>query len=576
MGWLKDTIDSFVANYISNFFWNTKWATKQALKSCETTACADKIWGGLDAERREDPEIAALYEDAKARGEQNKELGTFGGLPVALYEGLKDLTEDMSDAAGGAISEMYTDLFASLTGQPLSSEAEKKLSGTSVPEAVGGIVDSIVDVVLLPFDKGAEALDKEIPGTAKTAIREMVKLGAGLGATVGLGGYIMEHFHPTKSTNAARSLNMILELVGFRTLRDAYLKPLRWQLIELPLRYKWNSLIHAGIPTQGEITGLARKYEITPDEYRKAMHMQGVDDFWIDKLLMGFWADPRLFEIIRLMEVERPPEKPPEEAVTWLKAAKLDRFIGPDWWLAMKFGKAGYDQIDIPVLVSAVKARNVQRELGDIRALQRKLYRDGTYSREHYETLLAARGISKEEMKELIDAIDEELVDLENREYRRAYERKYLTGRITIEELEKLLVKYGLREDRAKARTAYMIARKEGKLAVEEEEEKDLTVTQILRAWKLRMKDKGWALKRIDDKGYTTEDAVTLVDTEEQDHIDDVNAEWIRTYEQRTRYGRMIPAELEKKLVEHGKDPEWAKARAAYFEEIVLGKEEAA
>lgn len=574
MGWLKDKIDTFVAEYIKTFLFNTKWATKQALKSCETTACAEKIWAGLDEDRQADPEIAALYEDAKARGEQNKDRGIFGALPYALYDGLKELTDDMSDAAGSAVAGMYTDLFASLTGQPLSKEAKEKLEGTNIPEAVEGIMDSIIDVAMLPFDRGAEALGKEIPESARVAIREILKLGAGLGATIGLGGFIAEHFHPTKHTNAARSLNLILETIGYKSLRDAHINPLRWQLIELPLRYKWNSLIHAGIPTQGEITGLARKYEITGDQYRDAMHKQGIDDFWIDKLLQGFWADPRLFEIIRLMEVELPPKIPPEEAKRWLTQAGLADFIGPDWWLAMKFGKAGYDRIDIPVLVSAVKARNLQKELGDIRTLNRNIYKDGGYTSEEYLAKLAARGISTGAAKELIEAIDIELEEDINKEYRRAYERKYLYGRLTLEELQKLLVEKGLTEKRAKARGEYLLEMRTGKLPLEEEDVKDLTTAQIIDSWTSGVKTKEWALKRIDDKGYTTEDAVTIIDVEDADLRDDMNAEWIRAYEQRTRNLRMTPVQLEKKLVEHGKSAEWAEARAAYFKEIVLGKEE--
>ncbi len=571
MGWLKDWFDSIRESIFALKGISRKSLAIRQFHACTSSKCIESQWNALTSEEQSDPDVITAHEDAIARVDAEGGLGLFGSLPGVLYDGLKDLTEDMSDAAGAAIADSYTKLFAALTGQSLPEEAKKKLAGTNVPEAIEGIMDSIIDVAMLPFDKGAEALDKEIPATAKTAIREIVKLGAGLGATIGLSGYIMEHFHPTKSTNAARSLNMILDMVGFRTLRDAYLKPLRWNLIELPLRYKWNSLIQPVIPTQGEITGLARKYEITPDEYRDAMHKQGVGDFWIDKLLQGFWADPRLFEIIRLMEVERPPEETPDDAKTWLTNAGLKRFIGPDWWLAMKFGKAGYDHIDIPVLVSAVKARNVQRELGDIRTLQRNQYKHGMLSREEYEKILAERRISSEEVTLLLDAIDIESSYSINREYQRAYERKYAAGRITKDELKMLLEQLGLKEEYVEARVEFLFTKKQGKLAVEEEE-RVLTKAEVVRAYRLKQREKGWAIKQIDDQGYTTEDASLLVDRVDVEKADDVTDEWVRAAETRTLNGRMTIKKLTDRYVELGKAEDWAEARAAYIEERLLGK----
>ena len=573
MGWLKDAILGIVGG-IKDFAWAMTIGGKiEMLKAINDRDALEVAYLAIPMPLRMLPEVVQIYNEKVRELEDPGNFSPFAGIAPAMYEGCVKLIDMMSDAAGSAIGSSYIAMFETMTGQPLSSDVKKKLGGTSVPDAFEGILDSILSVSMLPFDKGAEAMGKEIPEEAKEAIQEMIKLSAGLGGTIGLGGYIMEHFHPTKGTNAARSLNMILELVGYKTLRDAYLKPLRWQLIEQPMRYKWNTLIHGSIPTQGEITGLARKYEITSEEYTEAMLKSGVDTFWIQKLLQGFWADPRLFEIIRLMEVERPTEIPHPDAVVWLTKAGLEGFIGPDWWLAMKFGKAGYDKIDIPILVSAVKARNIQRELGDIRMMQRKQYIGGEVTRAEYEALLKLRGIGAAEAKALLDATDTELKMKYRSDYQRAYEQKYGYNRITIEELTKNLLKLGLKKEYVTARVEYLSTKKEGKLAIDEEA-KVLTDAKIVNAYKYGQKQKGWAMKQLDDKGWSTEDAVLLAESVDQDIKNDTIAEWIRTYESRTLYFRMSIEELKAKYVELGKTEEWAEARAAYMEERLMGKEE--
>lgn len=580
MGELWDAFLSIPKRIIDVGKWIRKGDIIAGMKIARTETALKRQYNKLSEEDRNDPAVLALYENKLEGVKQDKEKGMFGALPDVLYDGFTDLKDTMSDAAGAAIAVSYSTLFKTFTGRDLSKKAKEDLSGTNVPKAIEGIVDSILDVGFMPFEKGIEALDPEILEErkegierAKTAVKEVIRLSAGLGGVIGLQGYIMEHFHPTKHTAASRALNMIIEMLGFRRLRDAYLGPLRENLIELPLQYKWNSLIQAKLPTEGEITGLARKYEITAKQYEDAMKKQGIGTFWIEKLLQGFWADPRLFEIIRLMEVERPPTTVDPKGAKWLKQAGLDKYIGPDWWLAMKFGKAGYDEIDIPVLISAVKARNVQRELGDIRTMNRDLYKRGVYTRAQFEAILTERGVSMVEGKEMMDAIDTAVKQTNNREIQRAYERKYKYGRITKEELEKKFEEFGLHEDYIKGRMEYLFTMKEGKLAAEGDE-KELTRAQIVNAYKYGQKEKGWCLKEIDDMGYSTEDALMLTESVDQDVKNDTVKEWIRVYETKTLNGRMTIEELQGKYVERGKTEEWAEARAAYMEERVLGKEE--
>lgn len=531
------------------------------ISMCGSVKCIEQTWTSGPIKVQEDDRVItakdARITELTAQGmltPTDQVLGIFKPLPAALFAGFSELRNTIESTIG-------TTLEAAL--KPGSPEVTKVYAATT---------DFLIQGILNALDPGqtkiSGQLRKELTNTMDPLLR--------LGLTFTVGSALAELIHPTKELGLSHVSHFLYDTVGFKALMESYINPLRLNLIEQPTKYSINELTTPFLPTQGEITGLARKYEITEAKFHDAMSKQGIGKEWRDALYNGFWADPRLFEILRLMEVELPPAAPPAEASAWLTRANMTQYVGPNWWLAMKFGKAGYDQIDIPVLIKVVRARNRMKELGDIRTLNRNIYKDGGYTRAEYEAQLAKRGISKEEAKELIDAIDKELAEELNKEFRRAIEQKYRYGRLTDEELVDQLTKHGLIEARAKARAAYLLEMRTGKLTVAEEEVKDLTRAEILKAYRVGEKEKGWALKRIDDAGYTTEDAVTLVNTEEKGLIEDVNAEWIRAYEQRTLNLRMEPAELEKEYIKLGKSEEWAKARAAYFEERVLGKEKIA
>lgn len=504
------------------------------------------------------PELVAVY-NAHAAELEAQGMLTPGDLALGIFKPLPDAL--MSGFAG--IKDTALTFITDVLNKPLAPHSP------GLADAFNPAVETLMKWFFTAVEYGGVKVDEKL----KSEIVDKIKPLFTLMITFEVGSWLAEWIQPMKNTGMRHIAHALYDTVGFKELSRAYTDPIRLNLVEQPIKYAMNELTTPFLPTQGEITGLARKYEITKAQFHEAMSKQGIGKEWRDALYSGFWADPRLFEILRLMEVELPPATPHEDAVTWLTHANMEKYIGPNWWLAMKFGKAGYDQIDIPVLIKVVRARNLMKELGDIRTLNRNIYKDGGYTRGQYEEQLAKRGISKEEAKELIDAIDKELAEEQNKVYRAAYEKKYLYGRITVDELKAALEKYGLKEKRIEARTQYLLTLKEGKLTVAEEEVKDLTRAEILKAYRVGEKEKGWALKRIDDQGYTTEDAVTLVNTEEKGLIEDVNAEWIRAYEQRTLNLRMKPAELEKEYIKLGKDAEWAKARAAYFEERVTGKE---
>lgn len=552
MGWLKDKIDTFVAKYIENFFFNTKWATKQALKSCETTACAEKIMGSLDAERQADPEIAALYEDAKARGELNAELGIFGGFAEALSKGF----DKLKDGAEMSIEEIIE------TVLPSDSPA--------LVEAFDPAIERLMNTLFSTLEFAGKEVDPKLKSDITDKIKPMIRLVV----TFEVGSWLAEWIQPMKNTGLRHVAHGLYDTVGFKALSAAYLDPVRLNLVTQPVKYNINELTTPFIPPWKDALEWYGRGHIDEAEMLSLRKKHGIEDGW-DYRYTRMGTKPSSY--FMLNAIAREGFWDVDDFRFWLSDAGYGAFhIGEDLLTPYekKYGLKPPRTTQIDFLLDAYKQMNLRSTVGDVRGIRRSLMIDGWISRKEFEDDLGRYKITKEDAQDVLDAIEMQQARKDAKELQRAFEKKYTYGRITQDELKEELTKLKLREDYIEARLTYLLTVKAGKLAIEEEAVKDLTNAQILSAWESGVKEKGWALKRIDDKGYTTEDAVTIIDVEERDHIEDVNDEWIRAYEQRTRNLRMSPAELEKKFVEHGKDPEWAKARATYFEEVVLGKEE--
>jgi hypothetical protein len=342
-------------------------------------------------------------------------------------------------------------------------------------------------------------------------------------------------------------------------------------MIEEPTTKSINRLFQPYLPNQGELTGLARKYEISEDTYRDAMRGWGVKEEFIDALLTGFWADPRLREILLLAQVERPDADAPAAARTWLTKAGLSEYIGPDWWFALKFAKAGYDRIDIPVLIKVVRSQFLIKELGDLRVVKRAQYKSGQLSRADYEAFLLGRGLRAEELAPQLDAIEAEIDRDRRDEMQKLYELQYKNGRITADALKTALVSLGIDQSRVDSRVEFLTIQKLGKLR-EDLDSRVPTRADLEQAYKRGAFTKDALINRLDLLGYTLADAQLIADNSENDITVDVATEVIRAAEESAKNKRLALADLEAVYTRNGKSVPWAAARADYIEQSILGK----
>ncbi|MFA5379079.1 MAG: hypothetical protein WC455_25210 [Dehalococcoidia bacterium] len=519
------------------------------LNGVQDAAALVTVWAALPEPVKLIGIVTAAKSVTQARVDLQEGRGPFASVPKALFEGFADLIEPMESMAAEMLRR---DL------QPGSPESK---------HAFDEILDTMLDTFLTCFRLEGKSVPRDVAEAFKTSITPLLSLGL----TLEVATTLAEHIHPSKEVGWKYVSHFLHDTVGFKALTESYVWPIRKAMIEHPTEKSMNRLFQPYLPTQGELTGLARKYEITEDQYRDAMRGYGVREEYINALLTGFWADPRLREILLLAQVERPDAEAPDAARQWLTRAGLSQYIGPDWWFALKFAKAGYDRIDIPVLIKVVRSQFLIKELGDLRTMRRAQYKSGQLSRAGYEEFLRGRGLREEELAPQLDAIEAERVKDQNDETQKLYELQYKNGRITADALKSALIGLGLAEERVTSRVEYLTTQKLGKLR-EDIDSRVPTRSDLEQTYKRGAMTKEALIKRLDDMGYTMPDAQLIADNAENDLIVDVAQEWQRAYEYRTRYGRMTAAELKTAIAGLGKSDAYAEARAAYIAEVTAGK----
>ena len=507
------------------------------------------LWAVLPLGLKEIPIVLAAKQATETRLEQQKDLGVFGSIPKAMVDGFGVLSEPMQDALVGVLTD------ALKPGSP------------RVTESIEDALELLVDAVLRVSVPG----DDEPSVTARRQVAETLIPILKLETTIGSAMCLAELIHPMKELGFGNISHIFHDSFGFAKMTGSVIDPLSRASVGSPIEKAINRIFQPYLPNQGELTGLARKYEISEDQYRDAMRGYGVKEEYIDALLHGFWADPRLREILLLAQVERPDADAPQAARDWLHNANLDEYIGPDWWFALKFAKAGYDRIDIPVLIKVVRSQFLIKELGDLRTVRRAQYKSGQLSRADYETFLRGRGLREDELAPQLDAIEDEIRKDQRDETQKLYELQYKNGRIDEDHLKTELTSLGLDEQRVTSRVGYLTTQRLGKLR-DDIDSRVPTRSDLEQTYKRGAMTKEALIKRLDDMGYTLTDAQLIVDNAESDLIEDVSDEWQRAYEYRTRYGRMSAADLTQALIGLGKSDAYAAARAAYIAEVAAGK----
>ena len=195
--------------------------------------------------------------------------------------------------------------------------------------------------------------------------------------------------HPLSERGFGHVSAMIGKVVGYEQVSDRSISPLLDALIRIPATYHFLEIFRPVIPRSIELETLWSKHEIT----QKQFQLWGSYTGWSDEILGIFqsalYRDPRLMELVRISEVFQAAGTAPGHVAAWLQRAGLTPGNPADWWLTYKMAKAGYEGVDVPILVEAAKARAAMTANTLYLMQIRRFRRDGLIDAQEQEKLVA-------------------------------------------------------------------------------------------------------------------------------------------------------------------------------------------
>jgi len=220
---------------------------------------------------------------------------------------------------------------------------------------------------------GGQVTPEMAPGMAA----KMFGVALTAGVTAHLASVGFELIHPFKSLGFHQMTGMIAQLGSFGPVTAATLGQVHYAALRRPMMYACNKVTRSQIPDEKLLIELRSKREIDKAEFDEAMAYQGLSDKWIDVIERWQWKDPRMFELMRVADIGIEQGPPPSSEMWWFNRFGITGEKLKDWWLYRKLMRAGYEDVDLDVLVRTIHRREISFAMTYVRTAVRRNYRWG-------------------------------------------------------------------------------------------------------------------------------------------------------------------------------------------------------
>jgi PHD/YefM family antitoxin component YafN of YafNO toxin-antitoxin module len=301
---------------------------------------------------------------------------------------LKDLGSDIAHWIWDKLSPGLTKIFSGAKKMLESFwKYIKPLITKTIPALIAPflnwIADQVANLFVTMFDKLKVIVADKPPEDASLFIKTVMRLAAplvGFSAAHALAGSVTPfHDHGMKAMST-----IMYRFANYDKWVSAVQYPIAQVAVQIPFSYTMNAMFTPKIPDFGQILAMRAKHEIPYAELEQLMAWHGFNKTWALRFERYLWKDPRLFEILYLADTGFPLEKPSGkkllEELTEMEIPHDEKF----WWPIFKLMKAGYEDADIPNLLTVIIRRIIKGELGDMRVHARYLYTNGYITEEQF------------------------------------------------------------------------------------------------------------------------------------------------------------------------------------------------
>ena len=369
---------------------------------------------------------------------------TLAQLPRQLETSLRNLLTDAGELWRHLSTEFWPDLIHALgvvrenAVQDVLPDLERKANelGSRLTAGLESGLTAIQGFVLGPgtiTPEMAPAIGTRAFGTA-----------VGLGVSAHLLSSLVELWHPTHVIGLHYLSGFLAQMGSYAPIANAIMGTTIQVGVATPMRFYLNARTRVSIPTPGDLQGMHRKHTLSPAKFGQNMAYWGYSEDWIRDYIEYLPADPRLFDILRMAEAGFPDTTPPSAAIPTLEKMGIRAGGNPDWWLQMKFALAGYNWIDIPMLVDTVHRRETSSERGRLATTASVNFRNGYMTEAQYRQELQASGMTAGQVDwkvraERLSALKDDINDLVS-----LFTDRYLKDLLTYDDLLVALVNVGV------------------------------------------------------------------------------------------------------------------------------------
>lgn len=188
---------------------------------------------------------------------------------------------------------------------------------------------------------------------------------------------VFELLHPLKRIGLHQTAALIGELAGFGRITGATIGPLVTRVLGQAMTYAVQDRYRPRIPDERLLIEFRSKREIDKAQFDKAIGYQGYSKEWTDIIERWQWKDPRMFELMRVADIGIDQGPPPASEAWWFKKFGITGDKLKDWWLYRKLMRAGYEDVDLDVLVNTIHRREISFAMTYVRTAVRRNYRWG-------------------------------------------------------------------------------------------------------------------------------------------------------------------------------------------------------
>jgi hypothetical protein len=215
------------------------------------------------------------------------------------------------------------------------------------------------------------------PEDAPVLALKLYTLAWGAGMTAHGISVATELLHPLKQVGLNQAAALVGDFAGFGRITGATMGTLVNRVLGRAMTYAVQNQYRPVIPDERLLIELRSKREIDKPTFDKAMGYEGFSKDWIDVIERWQWKDPRMFELMRVADIGIEQGPPPSGEMWWFQKFGVTGEKLKDWWLYRKLMRAGYEDIDLPVLIRTIHRREISFAMTYVRTAIRRNYRWG-------------------------------------------------------------------------------------------------------------------------------------------------------------------------------------------------------